>query len=49
MPDCIPLPDHREYPPEELAERAAGFRPELERRRTVRQLSDRLDEIASFV
>jgi nitroreductase len=41
MPDFVPLPDYREYPPREMVERAHGFRRELERRRTVRRFSDR--------
>ena len=37
----VPLPDYREYPIDEMKERAAAFRSELRRRRTVRQFSDR--------
>jgi nitroreductase len=40
-PRFIPLTSYREYPPEEMARRATEFRAELERRRTVRQFSDR--------
>jgi nitroreductase len=36
----IPL-DFREYPPEEMARRARGFRDEMARRRTVRHFSER--------
>ncbi len=37
----IPLPGYREYPPAEMAARAAGFADEMQRRRTVREFSDR--------
>lgn len=37
----IPLPAHREYPPDEMLERAMSFRNELARRRTVRDFSSR--------
>jgi iodotyrosine deiodinase len=37
----IPLPDYREYPVEEMRSRLATFYAELDRRRTVRQFSDR--------
>lgn len=37
----IPLPDYREYPEEEMERRAAEFRADLSRRRSVRQFSDR--------
>jgi len=40
-PKFIPLPDYREYPVEEMAERAAEFREDMQRRRTVRHFSDR--------
>ena len=40
-PRFIPLPDWREYPPAEMAERAAAFAADLSRRRTVRHFSDR--------
>ena len=41
MPRFVPLPGFREYPPAEMAARAAEFTAELARRRTVRQFSDR--------
>jgi len=37
----VPLDEYREYPPEEMLRRASEFREELERRRTVREFSDR--------
>ena len=37
----IPLTTYREYPPEEMCRRATAIRADLERRRTVRQFSDR--------
>jgi nitroreductase len=37
----IPLPDYREYPPEEMERRAKEFRAHMQRRRTVREFSDR--------
>ena len=37
----IPLAGYHEYPPAEMARRAFEFRAEAERRRTVRQFSDR--------
>ena len=37
----IPLPDYREYPPEEMVRRAKEFRADMQRRRTVREFSDR--------
>jgi iodotyrosine deiodinase len=37
----IPLPDFREYPPDEMARRAEQFHADLRRRRTVRHFSDR--------
>ena len=37
----VPLPDYREYPPEEMRRRAREFRAEMQRRRTVRDFSDR--------
>lgn len=40
-PKYIPLPDYREYPVEEMRRRAADFRSEVQRRRSVRQFSDR--------
>lgn len=43
MPDprFLPLTTWREYPPQEMHRRAAAFREELSRRRTVRQFSNR--------
>ena len=35
----IPLPDYREYPVEEMSERARAFYKELQRRRTIRTFS----------
>lgn len=40
-PRFVPLTTYREYAVEEMRHRAADFRAELERRRTVRQFSDR--------
>jgi nitroreductase len=37
----VPLDSYREYPPEEMAERAATFRADMQRRRSVRSLSSR--------
>ncbi len=37
----VPLPGYEEYPAEEMERRAAEFRAEMARRRTVRQFSDR--------
>lgn len=37
----IPLPNYREYPRDEMIERARRFADDLSRRRTVRQFSDR--------
>ncbi len=37
----IPLPGYREYPPAEMLERARAFNTEIQRRRTVREFSDR--------
>ncbi|MGH8224679.1 MAG: nitroreductase family protein [Gammaproteobacteria bacterium] len=37
----VPLRGYREYPPEQMLERAQEFRAEMERRRTVRMFSDR--------
>jgi len=39
-PRFVPLTTYREYAVEEMRRRAADFRAELERRRTVRQFSD---------
>jgi nitroreductase len=36
-----PLSTHREYPPDEMAARAAAFHAEMSRRRTTRHFSDR--------
>jgi nitroreductase len=44
MPDparFIPLPDYHEYPATEMADRAARFNADMQRRRTVRQFADR--------
>lgn len=41
MPTFILLPEYREYPPEEMKQRAASFYAEMKRRRTVRRFSDR--------
>ncbi len=40
-PKLIPLPNYREYPVEEMRQRASAFRADLQRRRTVRHFSDR--------
>lgn len=40
-PEFVPLSSYREYPVEEMRKRATEFRQELQRRRTVRQFSDR--------
>lgn len=40
-PNFVPLTTWREYSPEEMAERAAAFRQQMQRRRTVRYFSDR--------
>jgi len=37
----IPLPAYVEYPPDEMVQRAARFRADMQRRRTVRQFSSR--------
>ena len=37
----IPLPDYREYPIEEMRQRVSEFYAEVERRRSVREFSDR--------
>ncbi|ACY15167.1 nitroreductase family protein [Haliangium ochraceum] len=37
----IPLPDYREYPPDEMRQRARAFYEELRRRRSVRAFSER--------
>jgi len=41
-PKFLPLKTYREYLPEEMARRAAEFFAEINRRRTVREFSDRL-------
>lgn len=41
QPTLIPLTSYREYPVEEMKQRAAAFCSEMQRRRTVRQFSDR--------
>ena len=40
-PRLIPLPGYVEYPPDEMLVRARGLAAELQRRRTVRDFSDR--------
>jgi iodotyrosine deiodinase len=40
-PAFIPLPNYRSYPVEEMQQRAAQFASDLQRRRSVRQFSDR--------
>ena len=40
-PKFVPLAGYREYPEEEMKRRAAEFRADAHRRRTVRQFSDR--------
>ena len=40
-PPFIPLPAYREYPIEEMKRRAAEFHSDVQRRRTVREFSDR--------
>jgi nitroreductase len=40
-PRFIPLPDYREYPVEEMRQRAADFYKDIQRRRTVRDFSRR--------
>jgi iodotyrosine deiodinase len=37
----VPLDSYREYPPEQMAERAAAFRIRMQRRRSVRSFSSR--------
>jgi len=39
--DFVPLPEYREYPPEEMVLRASELLSEMHRRRSVRQFSDR--------
>jgi nitroreductase len=40
-PNFVPLPSYREYPPDEMQRRAAGFYEDIRRRRTVREFSPR--------
>jgi nitroreductase len=40
-PSFLPLTSYREYPVDEMAQRAAAFYEDLRRRRTVREFSDR--------
>ena len=40
-PRFLPLAKYREYTPAEMQERAHAFRVDMERRRTVREFSDR--------
>lgn len=40
-PVFLPLTSYREYPPDEMQRRAAEFQSEMERRKTVRDFSDR--------
>lgn len=42
QPSFIPYSSYIEYPPDEMAERARSFWEELQRRRTVRDFSDRV-------
>jgi nitroreductase len=37
----VPLTSYREYPPEQMRERAAAFRAQMQRRRSVREFSSR--------
>ncbi len=41
QPTYIPLSEYREYPVEEMKQRAADFYADIQRRRTVRDFSDR--------
>ena len=41
MPNFLPLTTYREYPVEEMKERAVAFYNDIRRRRTVREFSDR--------
>ena len=41
QPGFVPLTSYHEYPPEEMLERSRQFAAEMQRRRTVRQFSDR--------
>ena len=38
---CVPLAEYREYPIEEMRERVTAFYKDIDRRRTVREFSDR--------
>lgn len=40
-PQFVPLANYREYPLEEMKQRAAAFHADMQRRRTVRHFSDR--------
>ncbi|MBA4072948.1 MAG: hypothetical protein C0497_14075 [Gemmatimonas sp.] len=40
-PEFVPLTSYREYPPDEMLRRARDFAADMQRRRTVRQFSDR--------
>jgi nitroreductase len=40
-PRFVPLTTYREYPPDEMRRRAAGFADDLARRRTIRHFADR--------
>lgn len=40
-PRFVPLPNYREYPVEEMRQRAADFYADIQRRRTVRDFSER--------
>ena len=41
QPGFVPLTTYREYPPDEMLARSQAFAAEMQRRRTVRQFSDR--------
>jgi len=41
MPTFVPLPNYQEYPVEQMRQRARDFNEEMQRRRTIRQFSDR--------
>jgi iodotyrosine deiodinase len=41
LPKMIPLPDRKEYSPEEMSTRASEFNAEMQRRRSIRQFSNR--------
>ncbi|MEO8681302.1 MAG: nitroreductase family protein [Vicinamibacterales bacterium] len=40
-PPFVPLPEHREYPVDQMRRRATDFYADIKRRRTVREFSDR--------